>query len=142
MKKANNDLWLKVKTWLQREAGIKDARLLLGVVLGMVIVLLMTTLNARLSALNRLSDRRDELTSEVVSLQKTQQALETQVVYASSDAAVAEWARSEGHMKQEGDHVVIPIPVEGAAPAVVATPIPTPLSPEAWEVWYALFFGE
>lgn len=142
MKKANNDFWLKVKTWLQREAGIKDARLLLGVVLGMVIVLLMTTLNARLSALNRLSGRRDELTSEVVSLQKTQQALETQVVYASSDAAVAEWARSEGHMKQEGDHVVIPIPVEGAAPAAAVTPIPAPLSPEAWEVWYALFFGE
>ncbi len=65
MKKLILEFWAKLKIWLQREAGIKDARLLLGVVIGMFVVVLMTTLSARISELNRMEIRRAELTAEV-----------------------------------------------------------------------------
>lgn len=142
MKKSENELWQKIKTWFHRDLGIKNARLFLGLVLGLVFVLLMTDLNARLSDLNRLNNRRDELQTEVINMRETLQALETAVVYANSDAAVVDWARSEGHMKQEGDQIVVPIPPDNALPIAAATPAPTPRVPETWEVWEALFFGE
>ncbi len=142
MKKLILEFWAKLKIWLQREAGIKDARLLLGVVIGMFVVVLMTTLSARIAELNRMEIRRAELTAEVSHLLETREALQTQVVYAGSDAAVADWARSEGHMKQEGDHIVVPVPEQGAKPVVEATPLPTMQPPSPWEVWQVLFFGE
>jgi len=142
MKKLILEFWSKLKIWLQREAGIKDARLLLGVVIGMFVVVLMTTLSARISELNRMEIHRAELTAEVSQLLETREFLQTQVVYAGSDAAVADWARSEGHMKQEGDHIIVPIPEQGAKPVVEVTPVPKPKSPEPWEVWQALLFGE
>jgi len=142
MKRLMLEFWSKLKIWLQREAGIKDARLLLGVVIGMFVVVLMTTLSARIAELNRMEIRRAELTAEVSHLLETREALQTQVVYAGSDAAVADWARSEGHMKQEGDHIVVPVPEQGAKPVAEVTPVPTPQPPSPWEVWQVLFFGE
>lgn len=142
MKQPENEMWQKIKTWFHRNLGIRNARMFLGLVLGLVIVLIMTDMNARLSSLNRLNNRRDELQTEVVHLQETRQALETAVVYAGSDAAVADWARSEGHMKQEGDYVVVPIPPDSSSPSAAETPAPAPRVPETWEVWKALFFGE
>lgn len=142
MKKLVLEFWSKIKIWLQREAGIKDARLLLGVVIGMFVVVLMTTLSARISELNRMEIQRAELTAEVSHLLETRETLQTQVVYAGSDAAVADWARSEGHMKQEGDHVVVPVPEQGVTPVIEVTPVPTQQVPRPADVWHALFFGE
>ncbi|MDX9863397.1 MAG: hypothetical protein RBT34_01185 [Anaerolineaceae bacterium] len=140
MKRLILEFWSKLKIRLQRDAGIKDARLLLGMVIGMFVVVLMTTLNARISELKRMETHRAELAAEVAQLLETREALQTQVVYAGSDAAVADWARGEGHMKQEGDHIVVPVPEEGAAPAAAAIREPTPPPPTPWEVWQALFF--
>lgn len=142
MKKLLLEFWSKMKIWLQREAGIKDARLLLGVVIGMFVVVLMTTLSARIAELNRMEIRRDELADEVSQLLGTRDALKTEVVYAGSDAAVAEWARSEGHMKQDGDHIVVPVPEQGITPVVEVTPVPTQQVLKPADVWHALFFGE
>ena len=142
MKKLVLEFWSKMKIWLQREAGIKDARLLLGVVIGMFVVVLMTTLSARIAELNRMEIRRDELADEVSQLLGTRDALKTQVVYAGSDAAVADWARNEGHMKQESDHIVVPVPQLGVTPVVEVTPVPTQQVPKPVDVWHALFFGE
>ena len=142
MKKLIIEYWNKLRVWLQSRAGIKDARLLLGMVIGMVVVGLMTTLSARITELNRLERHRAELTAEVAALLETREVLLTQVVYAVSDAAVADWARGEGHMKQEGDQVVVPVPEQGVTPVAAVTPVPTPHAPQPLDVWRALFFGE
>jgi len=142
MKELIIEYWNKLRTWLQREAGIKDARLLLGLVIGMAVIGLMTTLSARISELHRLEAHREDLIVEVEDLVETRDAMKTQVVYASSDAAAADWARGEGHMMQEGDSVVVPIPDMNVTPQVETTPVPTQHVPEPAEVWQALFFGD
>ena len=71
---------------------------------------------------------------------QTQLALQTQVAFAGSTAAVDEWARTEGHYVQEGDQPVIPIGQPGSEPVVVSTPLPIPTPMQNWEVWWKLFF--
>ena len=105
-----------------------------------VLFLLVVEFNTRLEELNRLNTQRNEMRARATQAAQTQFALETQVAYAQSTAAVEEWARTEGHYAKEGDHPVIPVELPGSEPVVVATPtaIPTPL--ENWEIWWKLFF--
>jgi hypothetical protein len=73
---------------------------------------------------------------------QTQVALQTQVAYAGSTAAVEEWARTEGKYIQEGDLPMVPIAQPGAAPVEVATLVPQPTPQPNWQEWWDLFFGE
>jgi len=84
---------------------------------------------------------------EIVQTQATQAvqtrfALQTQVAYAGSTAAVEEWARTDGHYIKDGDLPVVPIGQPGAAPIEATTPIPAPTKMANWEVWWNLFFGQ
>ena len=114
------------------------------IVLGLVVIviLLMMDLNTRLSELFRLSAERDKVQTQVVELKHTRQVLITQVAYATSDVAVEEWARVEGHMSLPGDNVIIPLPPGDVTPLPVQMPTPTMVSLENWEVWQILFFGD
>ena len=107
-----------------------------------ILFLLIVEFNTRLEELNRLNNQRDEIRARATQSVQTQFALQTQVAYAGSTAAVEEWARTEGHYIREGDQPVIPIGQPGSEPVVVATPtvIPTPL--KNWEIWWQLFFDE
>jgi len=106
----------------------------------LALFLLVVEFNTRLEELNRLDAQRDEVRARATHAAQTQFALQTQVAYAQSTAAVEEWARTEGHYAKEGDHPVIPVEVPGSASVLVATPtaVPTPL--ENWEIWWKLFF--
>ncbi len=107
-----------------------------------LLILLVIEFNSRLEELNRLNEQRDEIRVLATQSIQTQMALQTQVAYANSDAAVDEWARTEGHYVLEGDQPVIPIVQPGSEPVIVPTtpPIPTPM--QNWEVWWNLFFEE
>lgn len=107
-----------------------------------ILILVVIEFNTRLEELNRLSDQRDEVRAIATQAMQTQIALNTQVAYAGSTAAVNEWARTEGHYVQDGDQPVIPVGQPGSEPVIVATqsPIPTPM--QNWEVWWDLFFSE
>ncbi len=105
-------------------------------------ILLVIEFNTRLEELNRLDDQRNEIRAEATQAVQTQIALQTQVAYAGSTAAVEEWARTEGHYIQEGDQPVIPIGQPGSEPVIAETPLPVPTPMQNWEVWWNLFFGE
>ena len=107
-----------------------------------ILIMVVIEFNARLEELNRLNDQRDEVRAIATQAMQTQIALNTQVAYAGSTAAVNEWARTEGHYLREGDQPVIPIGQPGSEPVIVATqpPIPTPM--QNWEVWWNLFFSK
>lgn len=107
-----------------------------------VLILVVIEFNTRLEELNRLNDQRDQVRSIATQAMQTQIALNTQVAYAESTAAVDEWARTQGHYVQEGDQPVIPIGQPGSEPVIVSTPIPTPTPMQNWEVWWSLFFSE
>jgi len=114
-------------------------RLGLALVL-VVIVLMLADFNNRVLELNRLTTQQELVASQATALFATQQALETQIAYATSIQAVEEWAYEEGRMTQNGDVLVVPLPGSEMLPTPTATPIPqeTPLA--NWEVWWALFF--
>jgi cell division protein FtsB len=107
-----------------------------------ILILAVIEFNSRLEELNRLNDQRDEVRAQATQAVQTQMALQTQVAYAGSTAAVDEWARTEGHYVMEGDQPVIPIVQPGSQPVIVPTvqPVPTPM--QNWEVWWRLFFDE
>lgn len=107
-----------------------------------VLILVMIEFNARLEELNRLDDQRDEIRATATQAMQTQLALQTQVAYANSTAAVEEWARTEGHYVQDGDQSVVPVGEPGSEPQVVSTPTSIPTPAEKWQVWWELFFGK
>lgn len=107
-----------------------------------ILILVVIEFNSRLEELNRLNDQRDEFRTMATQSIQTQMALQTQVAYASSTAAVDEWARTEGHYVMEGDQPVVPLVQPGSQPVIVPTVQPTPTPMQNWEVWWSLFFDE
>jgi hypothetical protein len=107
-----------------------------------ILILLVIEFNTRLEELNRLNNQRDEVRAIATQAMQTQIALNTQVAYAGSTAAVNEWARTEGHYLREGDQPVIPIGQPGSEPVIVATQPPMPTPMQNWEVWWNLFFSK
>ena len=63
-----------------------------------ILILLVIEFNSRLEELNRLNDQREEVRTIATQAMQTQIALQTQVAYAGSTAAVEEWARTEDIM--------------------------------------------
>ena len=107
-----------------------------------ILILFVIEFNSRLEELNRLTEQRNNIQALATQAMQTQIALQTQVAYAGSDAAVEEWARTEGHYMQEGDQPVIPLGVPGSDPVIINTPQPTQTPMQNWEIWWTLFFEE
>ncbi len=114
-----------------------------AVVIGiLMLVFIVLEFNRRLEQLNTLNSQKDLMYAQATQAIQTQAALNTQVAYATSDAAVEEWARTDGHYVQDGDLPVVPIPQPGDPPIEASTPVPTPTPMEKWEVWWDLVFGK
>ncbi|MBV6396064.1 MAG: hypothetical protein HFACDABA_01652 [Anaerolineales bacterium] len=114
-----------------------------GILIGVgILVLVIVDLNARIEGLKRLNKEADTVRAQATQSMQTQMALQTQIAYANSDAAVEDYARPEGHMIQEGDIPVVPLGNANATatPQVTPPPASTPMS--NWEIWWMLFFGE
>jgi cell division protein FtsB len=115
---------------------------LAAIVAIIVVFFLLMDLFGRLSALSYLRRQSSRAEERVVQLTATLQALSTQLAYATSDAAVDEWARVNGHMIQPGDQPVVLIPGNGATPMPEVTVQPFDDLTSHWRVWLALFFGD
>ena len=109
-------------------------------ILILVGVYLIIDLNTRLSTLSFLSEQEETLQADVVNLQSTLDTVNDRIDYAQSDTAAEEWARQQGLMRQEDDHVIIPLagtyvpPTPTPLPELIVTPAPN------WEIWKALIF--
>jgi hypothetical protein len=108
----------------------------------LMLVFIVLEFNRRLEELNMLNDQSKLVQMQATQAVQTQLALQTKVAYAGSDAAVEEWARTDGHYIQDGDLPVVPLAAPGAAPIEASTPTPVPTQPANWEVWWNLFFGD
>ncbi len=119
---------------------INPKQLIIGALI-VVVIFLMADFNSRMSELNRLKAQEKRVAGEVTSLVQTQIWLETQIAYATSEAAVEAWAREQGRLAQEGDNPVVPLPAgDQAQPTPAPLPVSTLEPVENWEVWLALFF--
>jgi hypothetical protein len=113
----------------------------LVIVLLVISFYLVMDLNSRLTDLTRLSSQRDQLQSDVNKLQITSDALKTRIAYATSDAAVIDWARQSAGLGQAGDNPVIPLPPKDYTPPASIQSTPTPQVVDHWQKWWVLFFG-
>jgi cell division protein FtsB len=120
------------RTWL----GWKYALIVIGLV---VLTMLVMDFNNRMAELRRLSDKREDVAVEATDLRQTQVFMETQIAYATSVAAVEEWAYEEGHMVREGENLVIPLEYPGFTPEVTVIPTPTPEPESNLQIWLSLF---
>ena len=107
----------------------------------LVLVFIVLEFNRRLEELNMLNAQSELVQRQATQAVQTQLALQTQVAYAGSDAAVEEWARTDGHYIQDGDLPVVPLGQPGSPPIEASTPTPVPTQPANWQVWWDLFFG-
>ena len=117
--------------------NIRRVAVLIGI---LILVFIVLEFNRRLEELNMLNAQSRLVQTQATQAIQTQLALQTQVAYASSEDAVEEWARTDGHYIQDGDLPVVPLAQPGSSPIAATTPIPTP--PANWEVWWDLFFGK
>ena len=106
-----------------------------------ILILVIIDFNNRLEELDRLQKQDGILQTQATQGMQTYTALQTQVAYATSDQAVEDWARQDGHYSQPGDQAIIPVGSAGSAPVQQseATPSPTPIP--NWQIWWSLFFG-
>ena len=107
-----------------------------------ILVLLVMDFNNRMAELRRLTAEKEVISARVTSLVETQTSLETQVTYATSEAAVYYWAYNFAHLGKEGDVLVVPIQVEGSLPQPTPTPVVTPEVIQNWQVWLTLLMDE
>lgn len=118
--------------------NIRRVAVLIGI---LILVFIVLEFNRRLEELNMLNAQSRLVQTQATQAIQTQLALQTQVAYASSEDAVEEWARTDGHYIRDGDLPVVPLAEPGSAPIEVSTPTPVPTQPSNWQVWWDLFFG-
>jgi hypothetical protein len=120
----------------------KNSRYFFLIVTLGLMVLLVLGFNNRISRLRQLEDEAEEISGVVTLMEATHAALETQIAYATSDAAVEDWAYEEARMVREGDHPIAPIAPQESTPIPSIILAPTPQVVENWQIWKALFFED
>lgn len=108
----------------------------------LILLGLVMDFNTRMEQLARLENQAATVRAQTTAIIVTQHALETQVAYATSPAAVEKWAREQGRMAQPGDKLVIPLAMPGAQPSPTPTPPPKFANLTKWDVWMELIFGK
>jgi hypothetical protein len=108
-------------------------------------LLLTINFSARIRRGQQIEEVRARIEATINVLSTEQANLISERDYASSDAAVIEWAHREGKLIREGEVLVIPVQPANAqitTPTPAATPIPlaTPTEPPTWHLWWKLFF--
>jgi len=107
-----------------------------------ILVLLVLGFNNRIATLRRLETEAEEVSAVVTLLEGTHTVLETQITFATSDAAVENWAYEEARMIREGDHPIAPIAPQESTPEPSISQQSTPQTVDNWQVWKALFFDQ
>jgi hypothetical protein len=115
----------------------RNILIFIGLILATV---LLVDFNRRVKELDSLTTQLNTVSADATSVIQTQTALAGQVAYATSDAAVEEWAYGN-KMVRPGENPIVIVPDQN----VTATPEPS-LVPQTeqlpnWRVWWELFFG-
>jgi len=107
----------------------------------MILILLVMDFNSRMAELTRLRAQHERESEVIEGLRATEVYLETQIAFATSDAAVEAWAREDGRWARPGDYPVVPVPEgEGALAERAAEEEPAEALSN-WQAWMAWFFN-
>ncbi len=100
------------------------------------------SINARTRDSETLSETEAALATRVAMEEDRQRQLAVTLTYVSSDDYVADYARNEAGMLQDGEKRVVPMPNPvPPTPTLIPTPLPAVTLPETpLEAWWMLFF--
>jgi len=107
----------------------------------MALLVVLFAFTQRVAEYVRLSGQQGREEAKLAELAATQSYLEDQIAYATSQAAVEEWAREDARWAQEGDFVVIPLPPAGVTPQPAAQFQTTPTPSGNWDAWMSWLFS-
>ncbi len=118
---------------------IKRFPIVVGV---MVLLLVLFAFTQQVAAFLRLDAQLQREREQQAELSATQSALLDMIAYATSQAAVEEWARKDARWAKEADFVVLPVPPAGVTPQPAAQFQATPTPSTNWDKWMNwLFFN-
>ncbi len=113
----------------------------IAVLIGLVVLaFLVISFNSRIAEQRDLVAQSQEIRAEMNALQLTDSNLDAQIAYATSDAAVEEWAYEEARWVRPGDQPVVPVSPSGSTPVAPQAEALEPIVYANWQVWWALFF--
>ena len=107
----------------------------------MVLFFLLMDFNGRINELNRLNTELAKMETQVSANKATESGLQEQIQYATSDAAVNEYARNNG-LVREGEKLIVPLGNSTPVPELAHETTPTPVKIANRQIWWALFFGD
>ncbi len=114
----------------------KYALIITGVV---VLAFLVMDFNTRMAALRRLTLEKETVAAQLAGLQMTQTRLQTAIAYATSEAAVEDWAYEDGNLVRPGDNPIVPVGPGDSTPAPAPTPVVVTAQVSNWQMWLWLF---
>jgi len=119
-------------------ARISSFWLLVAIIVG---ILIMGDLTRRMTDARRMERGARALATRVTDLETLNAELEAKIASAGDEASIEAWARSEAKLIQEGERLVVPLPVEQPSSFAVQSPEVPVEPPTRWEVWLALLGG-
>lgn len=125
-------LWWKAKSYAQR----------LLIIVGLAVLLLVFFgFSRQIAQYSQLNSQMEREAAALTQLVSTQNYLENQIAYATSEAAVEEWAREQARWAQEGDFPIIPLPPANFTPEAPAEDGATASSASNWDAWLNWLFS-
>lgn len=103
---------------------------------------LVIVFNNRIAEQRQLVSQAEKLEAKLEAMKATEAQLIDQIAYATSDAAVEEWAYQEARWIREGDQPIVPISPSESTPMEAPPPSSEPVAYTTWQIWWALFFDD
>jgi hypothetical protein len=111
------------------------------IVIGLFLAtVLLVDFNRRMEELDRLTAQLNTVSADATSVIQTQTALAGKVAYATSDAAVEEWAYGN-KMVRPGENPIVIVPDPNITPTPEPSLVPQAQQMPNWRIWWELFFG-
>ena len=139
------DLSKQIPTERKRGNQMSSLQVMFAAILA-IGLLLAINFSSRITAGQPLHEAHARVETEIEQLRREQASLMAERDFVRSDAFVERWVRDEGKMVREGEVLVIPVPSasglrEDEQAQQLSVPVQTiPPRPDAWQVWWALFF--
>jgi cell division protein FtsB len=120
----------------------QSAKYIIGLAGLALLAFLVIVFNNRMAEQRQLVSQAEEIRAELNALRLTEANLDAQLAYATSDAAVEEWAYQEARWVREGDQPIVPISPSKRTPTAPSAEQPEAVTHTNWQVWWALFFDD
>ena len=114
-------------------------RVLFGGGIALLLIVLFA-FSQRIAEYSRLSGEVDSEGAHITQLAATEQYLQGAIAYATSAAAVEQWAREDARWAKEGDFPIIPLPPASYTPEAPAEETSASSSSNYWDKWMDWFF--